>query len=670
VRTPILVLLLAATLSGQIVERGFHLTARPWQALNTSRGHYLDVIEGVVRFSIKHQNDQGAIIDPYLKREHQYATPYFAFAAITLVHEGRAPDLLPNAVRAMEHATKCFAGGRDAIPDKHGEFFIPVLTGALPVFKGHVPESKLAAWTDRLRTPRERITGTNFNNWETYPMKGEWMRVLAGLAPREAAIDYIETAWRERQQKRIAAPPFFLYHDLTSNPDTLNVEAVGRGNLLGLIHLGYDGPAAPAIRQAVETATRNTLYLHDPTGQAPTNGRTDDHVWVDIGYALAFEVMAVRTQKTDPWLAGQFRRAATLAFQNVQRWRRPDGSFSVTKNWFDPALRVGYQLASQYSNYNGSFMYHLAEIFHVRAADVAEQPAPAEIGGYAFQLDDQFATAFANAGGMQVHFNLREQPSETHGNWWTPLGVVRIARPGWDTRLGPSDGGLTKDGRVSLIPEGATGPAEWSAEFVSPLLIRCSVKYANGAEHRFVITPDGVLAASDRPVMLPVLENDGRPLRVAATDRIVTTSYGAGSDQQAFLAIEGAVTKSGKSLRSTYGDLQPYIATGPVFIYPRNPAEPTADAVLKSFRRTNNGFTSVLGRVEGNLYIGRTSAGGRGTAIDLNGDGKPELTFDRECSFVLQLRNGMPTAIEADGKVIATQRGRRIQLTAHTVHRF
>lgn len=248
------------------------------------------------------------------------------------------------------------------------------------------------------------------------------------------------------------APPFFLYHDRTSDPDTLNVEAVGRGNLLGLIHLGYDGPSAGAIRHAVETATRNTLYLHDPSGQAPTNGRTDDHV------------------RVEPWLAGQFRRAATLAFQNVQRWRRPDGSFSVTKNWFDPALRVGHQNASQYSNYNGSFMYHLAEIFHARAATIPEHPAPAEIGGYAFKLDDEFATAFANAGGMQVQFNLREQQSETHGNWWTPLGVVRIARPGWDTRLGPSDGALTKEGRVSLIPEGAIGPAEWTADFVHPLL--------------------------------------------------------------------------------------------------------------------------------------------------------------------------------------------------------
>lgn len=90
---------------------------------------------------------------------------------------------------------------------------------------------------------------------------------------------------------------------------------MGRGNLLALIHLGYDGPSAAEIRKAVETATRNTLMLQDPSGQAPANGRTDDHVWVDIGYGLAFEVMAAR----DKELAGQYRRAASLAFRNALR---------------------------------------------------------------------------------------------------------------------------------------------------------------------------------------------------------------------------------------------------------------------------------------------------------------------------------------------------------------
>jgi len=105
-------------------RRLFHLTARPWRPLEIQRERYLDVLEGLFRFSIRHQNDQGAIIDPFLHREHQYATPYFAYAVGTLIAEGKATDLSSHGILAM-----------------------------------------------------------------------------------------IESAWTERQSKRIAAAPFFLYHD-------------------------------------------------------------------------------------------------------------------------------------------------------------------------------------------------------------------------------------------------------------------------------------------------------------------------------------------------------------------------------------------------------------------------------------------------------------------------
>jgi len=109
---------------GSINDLLFHLTARPWRPLEIQRERYLDVLEGLFRFSIRHQNDQGAIIDPFLHREHQYATPYFAYAVGTLIAEGKATDLSSHGILAM-----------------------------------------------------------------------------------------IESAWTERQSKRIAAAPFFLYHD-------------------------------------------------------------------------------------------------------------------------------------------------------------------------------------------------------------------------------------------------------------------------------------------------------------------------------------------------------------------------------------------------------------------------------------------------------------------------
>ena len=48
--------------------------------------------------------------------------------------------------------------------------------------------------------------------------------------------------------------------------------------------------------------------------------------------------------------------------------------------------------------------------------------------------------------------NLRGDTGESSANYWTPLGVVRFARADWDTRLGPSDGALTKAGGVTFAP--------------------------------------------------------------------------------------------------------------------------------------------------------------------------------------------------------------------------
>ncbi len=699
-------LLLAAPVAGQpqagsVVRTEYHLTARPWKPLDVPREKYLDVIEGVCRFSVLHQAANGAIIDPFLKREHQYATPYFANAVGTLVAAGRARDLLPYGVRAMEHATANFAGGQPAIPDQHGNFFIAALTEALETYAGRVPGETLRIWRERMKKPRRDVVSGGTNNWETYVMKGEWMRVLADLADRNDSISAIEDAWRSRQRERIAPAPWRLYHDRTSDPDTLSVEAVGRGNLLALIDLGYNGPSSAEIRDWVETGTRLALMLQDPSGQAPANGRTDDHVWVDVGYQLAFEVMAGRMQrKGDLWLAGQFRHAAMLGFQSIGRWRRTDGpwagSYFVTKNHFDPSLRVGYQEASQYSNYNGSLMFHLSESYRARASDIEERPAPSEIGGYALSTDGQFASAFANAGGMQMQANMRGQIAETHGNLWTPLGVVRFARSGWETRLGPSDGALTGAGGVTFAPTfpengkwlrladlSVRYEGSWSVQFVHPLLVRCAIDYhpkpgqvGPTFRNEFILTPDGVLSVvrktspgkSPWGVTWPLLENDGAALLRSNTAHSATVGYPGTSDRQNFIALDSS-PKIGFEpvLRSSFGDVRPIRVTVPgevnrTFVYPSGAGDPAAETVHTSFTLTSDGFRSVLGRLSGNVYVGRTAAGGFGDQVDLDGDGAADVKFSQPCGFLLQIVRGKAVSVEADRPVTAEIQGRKVAL--------
>jgi hypothetical protein len=372
------------------------------------------------------------------------------------------------------------------------------------------------------------------------------------------------------------------------------------------------------------------------------------------------------------------------------------GSYFITKNHFAPDQRVGYQPASNYANYNGAVMQHLAEAYLARNSEIVEEPSPAEIGGYALATDSKFASAVANAGGMQIFAALRGDTEVKYDRYWTTLGVVRMGRVHWDTRLGPSDGvrdatagqGVSfaptwKENerwvRVADVPDRYRG--EFSTQFVHPLLVRCAIDYhpkkgpGPRFRHAFLITPDGVLAtlksqdAQNFGVTWPLLENDGRALQVSLDHQIATAAFKEDGDQQCFLAIDSRepLVKEDLRLQSSYGFLRPVraLATNQVqqtFIYPRSPVDMQAHQLAEQFRVTAEGFESPLASVHGNLYIGRTAAGGEGAEIDLTGGGQPAAVFSAPCKFVLQLRSGKIIAVEADRAVSVTIGEQRLVL--------
>jgi hypothetical protein len=697
--------LLASVVSVLGQSPAYQLPVRAWRAAPADHEAILETLDGICRFSARHQDADGAVIDVYLHREVQYSTPYFAYAVGTLVKAGHSRDLLAHGIAAMEHSTNQFAQGRQAIPDQHGEFFIAALTEALDVYRELVPEEQWQRWRTRLATPIAQIVGTNRNNWMTYAMKGEWLRSKAGLVSHEDAMAFIEKCWKEEQRGRIVQTPGHLYHDRSSDPDTLSVEVVGRGNLLALVTEGYDGPSAAEMRTAVLDGGKTALLLQNPIGELAVNGRTDDHVWGDIGESLAFQVLANEAwQSGDRKLAGQFQEASNLVFKEIQRFKHTDadwaGAFFITKNHFDPALRVGYQDASHIGNYTGSAMFHLAELYNVQRLEIAPEPTRAELGGYALVLDSSFSTVIADAGGMQLQINLRGQMEKQSGNYWTPLGIARISRSGWESRLGPADGALTAAGGVTFAPEFKRNGtwrrmadlsndyrAEWHAEFVHPALVKGTIGWHPLAGHtgpsfetKVWISPDGVLAetrktsgdADEWGMTWPLLVNDGRPLMNEVNGAAASTSYDRKGDEGNFIDIDGdaRVVADGPRFRSTYGDLLAMRALARdglqrTFVYPRSAGQPSATEVERSLRRTQHGFTSVLGTVEGDVYISSTMAGGEGNSFTLPHQAKPALVFDQRCGFVTRVSGGRVVSVETDRDVTAHVGARTVVLRAH-----
>ncbi len=693
----------------------FHLTAQPWQPTGIVPTDYLKSIEGMCRIAQQFQDEHGAIIDPFLLREHQYSTPYYAHAVATLLATNTALDLLPSGLKAMEHATQCFANGYERIPDAHGEFFISPLTEALDLYQHLVDKPTYELWRDRMSTPLHRILSNmhgRLNNWRTYAMKGEWQRGQKGLIPVDSAIMFIERGWlRGTQRERILLDKWNLYQDWSSDPQSHAVEAVGRGNLVSLHSGHYTGPSSKEIEEIVRRGSRTSLLLQSPSGQCPPNGRTDNHVFNDILYMAIFHAMSRDALSLgDRRLAGQYVRAANLAFQSIQRWRRHDanwdGSFYITKNHFDPAERIGYQPASQWGNYSGAMMFHLAEAYHAALTSVEEKPSTVEIGGYALTTDAAFSTFVANAGGMQIFVNLRGASVPKYGLSWTPLGVVRFSKSGWDDRLGPSDGQHIPASKVEQHEKGLTfGPiwregAKWihladrpkdyritpTVHFVHPLLVRFSLSYhyvtGSGGPYfkqDFTVTPDGILTKlyalqpTDFGLSVPLLVNDGRPLEIEIGHGIASVFHEKDHDHQNFIGLNSNVeiSLSEDSLQSTYGWLRSanFLSTSDTilhFIYPQKMGEkPSAEAVQKSFRCDGDDFSSMLHVIKQNLYLGRDAAGGEGDRLDLNQDGTTDLQFDGWCRFMVQLEGDQVMAVEVDRSVTLHYRGEEFRLLAY-----
>ncbi|MBM1105461.1 hypothetical protein JQC67_04830 [Aurantibacter crassamenti] len=703
-------------------EINYHLTHPDWQPLNISSNSYLDAVEGIVTIAEKFQDKSGAIIDPFLHREHQYTTPYYAFAVGALISANRSLNKLPSGIRAMEKALTDFSNGSDSIPDQHGEFFIAALTEAMELYKEHIPNTTYEKWKKMISVPLDKVWSGmdgHLNNWRTYALKGEWARAIHGFADKEKTIELIEESWKNgTQYERIGITKWNLYEDWSSDPQSLAVEAVGRGNLTALAMSGYDGPSATQIKESVRKGALTSMLLMSPTGQAPPNGRTDNHVFNDILYQLVFEVMAedaFREKKF--YLAGQYRRSAQLAFKSIARWKRTDedwkDSYSIAKNHFNLDDRTGYQPSSQWGNYSGAMMFHLAEAYLTHKSDIQEKPAPTEIGGYALQIGDRFSTFTANAGGMQVFINLRGASVPKYNMYWTPLGGVRFSKTNWDDRLGPSDGkrlfaqndsvlkktyignpadaiypktGLTfgptwmHKGKWVRIADMATHyQGTVNTEFVHPLLVKFSVTYAHVTgfggpyfKQEFIVTPDGVMTYLSSPqniplaVTVPLLANDGQQLETQIANGIATTGYKNAADTQNFIGLNSdiKVSQDGEAIKSTYGMLLPIKFQSQensqiVFVYPKSKSGPDAEKVKESFVLAKNGFTSILGSVEGTIYIGEKMAGGYGNALDLNKDGTPEITFDAACRFIVQLTNGKITKVETDKAVNISLKGKK-----------
>ena len=680
----------------------FHLTGRPFSRASVSKATILSNIKGIIGYLASLQQNTGAI--PISGVAASGPTAAFAFGGATLLASGDTTYKV-QTLKAMDWAASnymTFAGSNTDGP----QFEAGPLAKAFTLFSGsgQVMPPQLANWKSEIALIKS--SGNTAHNWGAYSIDGAEQLAKAGLVSASSAQAFIEAGWPQQ------AADFYtngLYEDRSSVPDALAVEGVGRGRIFDAVISGYTGPSYSTMLSATVAGTTTSLALQGPYGDAPTGGRTSDHVWADATNMAAFESVAQNT--SDPFLAGQYQRAADLNFQSLLRFRHPDGSYSVTKNFYpdngssgpDTAnlKNIGYQNASTYVGYNANLLLGLAEAYNTFSNVITETPAPSDIGGYSFNTGSDWAQAFGNGGGTQVEIELAGSSTLANSNFWSSVGIVRVGSAGFDSRLF-GDGRYTGSDGVSFAPTWQAGNGSWqhmaakptgyagastgyvgtyTTSLATPVLTIGMVVWAplSGTTgptfvQTLIISPDGVMSKVTQSggsyqwgMTLPLFTtDDATTSERGTTGGIASTS--AFGNTLSFLVLDPAATLTAEvEILSTFGQVTPVRAVGTMteqdtFIYLGN-ADLTPAALRSGMTSTTTGYTSAIGTVSGTLYSGLTSAGGYGSSITLpSGEA---AAFSIACNFVMQVDHGTITNVEADRATTAVIGGNSYSLAAY-----
>jgi hypothetical protein len=699
----------------------WHTTARPWLALNVPASSYLTRANNLTAWWSQNTNSSDGCLN-----EKTY-NPYGMGGRTSA--PGNGPLGLSVGIQLSLGNTSNQAKGIASLncdtahyhsSTSGGDFALPYINLAIPYYTNFAPATTIETWKSNMNLIQLGIPG-NTNNWVTYDMWGYWEAHVLGLSAFSGAINTIESWWTgnnnsgTNQSSRMSDQPWRLYEDLTGVPDSLSVERVGGANVLALVDSGYIGASASAMKTAAETAALTDLLMQAPDGSNPAGGRQSDHNWVDSGQQLTFDIMAQRIGTSNSFLAGQYQHAAEMSFSSVSKYALPSTAccqglmFFPVKNHFNPGLGIGVQDTNlKDMHYNGTIMFQeLMSYLYRTKSTIAEQPVPVEIGGYAFALPkgSSWSQAFVNAGGTAVQLALSGATSIQNSGYWTAVGINRIGRVNWETRLGPMDGSwnslgnganfgptwITTSGgstwtRLAANPSTCSGA--FTTTFANPAVSFGKVVWTCGSisfTQNLTITRDGVLSQttcsgcpSTWGMTFPILTVDGTTspnnfgattTTTSLTQPIASATWPSSGDSQNYMTVASSTTTfiSEANQTTSLGIIAPVrawhgnVSTGAsdatqvTFIYPANPTDPSAASVrsgmtitgIHTYSNSALGSSVVSGR-NGTYYIGRTAAGGWASSISL---GEQTTTFNVPCNFIMNLSGGAVSSIEADRNV-------------------
>ncbi len=381
-----------------------------WQPTGMSREDYLDLIEPVIRMAAQWVDDDGAVIDPVLKREWAQTSPRFVAPAAILLASGRIPEHRELVFKVMDRACERLSApdSRQNSPD----FWMRELVTAYTVLDGIAPEERRAKWRESLTKviPEQHYkevdpTGkklASFHNWCIYAAAGESMREAAGIGGMP------ETVYGDAFFDRYVEPQFghFTAYGMYRDPnDPITYDITTRLQLAAALAWGYQGKLAPKVSELLRRGGLTTLLFVSPEGFVPYGGRSAQFQYQEGIAAALCEFEARRYKAINPALAGAFKRQAHLSAAALRPYLIESEVPRHIKNHFDIDGLHGCDSYGQYSVYSlfAASVLGLAALF--ADDDIAEAPAPAEIGGYTLYLRGPFHKLFASAAGSYLEYD-------------------------------------------------------------------------------------------------------------------------------------------------------------------------------------------------------------------------------------------------------------------------
>ena len=487
-----------------------------------------------------------------------------------LICHGRHTELLPLFTDMMDLCC-------EQIPRVHAanDFSVrEIVTCLLAVEQaGIVDAERLSAWKTAIsgidpwkcydcvaKSPDQLI-----GNWSLFNAASEYARIYGGLASESDAEEYMSiqlaTQLRLVDECGMYMDPHNTQPAYKGYTYPMLYDYVPRVLFAFMVHFGYSGRFREEIVSALEASADLTLKMQSVTGEIPFGGRSAQFMHNEATEAALLEYYASYfAKKGDVKRAGQFKRAARLAAENVLYWFEA-APMKHVKNRYSIDGKVGCEQYAYFDKYmiTAASMAYVAYLF---ADDgIAEcESCPALDGGYVAKTSDKFHKYFMNQGGYFVEI---DSAADLH---YEGSGVGRVQKLGAPPQICLSAGFSS---HPSFVIDGKNSTA---LSLCSSCLVGENVYI--GAEGVYTVEElsagDGRCTArmrctvDERELEESITVSEGGVLIVATAD---ADKVGIEIPAFAFDGIEGSYIKlSGRKLVVEYkGHTCRYITSGQFF---------------------------------------------------------------------------------------------------------